>query len=46
MYVGSRLKFADMSAVRDAMGLNRSHRDRDCMSKYPEPALEAEVALV
>ena len=46
IYVGSRLKFADISAVKDAMGLSRSHLDRAFESKYPVPALEAEVALV
>jgi len=33
VYDGSRLKFADISAVREAMGLSISHRERDCKSK-------------
>ena len=44
--LGSRLKFADMSAVREAIGLRRSHFDRLLMSKYPVPEDDAEVALV
>jgi len=39
-YLGSRLKLADMSAVRDAMGLRRS---RLLTPKYPVPEDDAEV---
>jgi hypothetical protein len=46
-YLGSRLKLADISAVKEAIGLRRSPLLLELgMSKYPDPVDGMDVAFV